>query len=391
MSLPLRLGLYFAAIFVGTGVSSPYIGLWFHAHGLSGAQIGVILAAPAMARVVTGPALAVWADGFRLRRTPMMLIGAVVAALYVAFLLLKGFWIWAALWFASQSLFGSLSPLADVIALRRARADGFNYGWPRGIGSAGFVFGNVVMGLLLTVAAPDAVLVWLIASAAAVAVGARWLLPADAVHEGGEIMQRSERWRGLGELLRDPRFMLAVGAAGLIQASHAFYYGFSVLSWRAQGLPESLTGVLWGVGVATEVLFLWFLEPWRRAVGPHRLLILGGAAAVARWTGMALSPPLIMLFPLQMLHALTYAATFMASLRLIEDLSPPRTASAAQTINSVFSGGFLIGFGSMASGALFDAVGAHGYFAMSGCAALGLAGAVLLERWPVRAAKSALP
>jgi MFS transporter, PPP family, 3-phenylpropionic acid transporter len=71
MPLTLRLGLFYAAIFVGTGASLPYIPVWFRAQGLSGAQIGVILAAPMMVRIFISPLLAIWADGFDLRRTPL--------------------------------------------------------------------------------------------------------------------------------------------------------------------------------------------------------------------------------------------------------------------------------------------------------------------------------
>ncbi|HZZ37469.1 MAG TPA: MFS transporter, partial [Caulobacteraceae bacterium] len=94
MPIALRLGLYYAAIFTAGGVAGPYFGVWFKDHGLTGAQIGAILAAPAIARVVTGPAIAVWADGFRLRRTPLVLLGVAVAALFVAFAFTRGFWAW---------------------------------------------------------------------------------------------------------------------------------------------------------------------------------------------------------------------------------------------------------------------------------------------------------
>jgi PPP family 3-phenylpropionic acid transporter len=377
MSVTQRLGLFYAAIFFGGGVSGPYISLWFKAHGLSGAQIGLILAAPALARMVTGPAIAVWADGFRLRRTPLGLMGAAVAVLYGLFLLTHGFWTWMALWLASQSLFANFSPLTDVIALRRARQDGFNYGWPRGMGSAAYVAANVGMGFALSLVSADAVIWWLAAAAAAVSLAGLLALPADPVHEAGERLAGRDRWRGLGGLLRDPLFVLTVVSVGLIQASHAFYYGFSTLAWRAQGLPASASGLLWGVAVAAEVLFLWFGEPMRRVLGPERLVILGALGAVARWTCLALSPPLWLLIPVQCLHALTFTATFMGSLQLIERLSPERSATAAQTLNSVLSGGVFMGLASMGSGALFDAVGPHGYFAMSACAALGLAGAML--------------
>ncbi len=378
MSNALRLGLFYAALFVGSGASSPNAGLWFRSHGMSGAAIGLILAAPALGRAFTGPAIALWADGFKLRRTPLALIALGVAACYAALAASRGFWAWAGLWFLAQSLFSNLSPLADVITLRGARAEGFNYGWPRGIGSAAFVAANVGMGLVLRFAPPDAMLVWITLCACGAAAAARWALPADPVHEAGHRLPGLERWRGAGALLRDPVFMLAVSSAGLIQASHGFYYGFSVLAWKAQGLGADVGGLLWGVAVAAEVVFLWFLEPWRRRIGPERLVIMGGLGALTRWTCLSFSPPLWLLFPLQALHALTFTATFVGSLQLAERLAPAASASAAQTLNSVLSGGFLIGLSTIVAGKLFDAMGPHGYLAMSALAGAGLVGAAFV-------------
>ena len=387
MSIAPRLGLYYAALFIGSGASAPYASVWFRAHGLSGAGIGLVLAAPALGRSVTGPALALWADGFSLRRTPIAFIAAGVAAAFVGLSLVRGFWPYLALWFISQSLFAAMSPLGDVITLRRARTEGFNYGWPRGIGSAGYIFGNVAMGFLIGMASPNVLVIWVTIWAVASAVAALWLLPPDPVHEGGARLPARERFKGLGELVADPVFMLAIVSTGLIQASHGFYYGFSALTWKGQGLPSGLVGILWGVGVAAEVGFLWFMEPWRRRIGPERLVVLGGFGALVRWTCLAMSPPLWLLIPLQALHALTFTATFMGSLQLMERLAPAKSASSAQTLNSVLSGGLLIGLATMASGRLFDAVGAHGYLSMSLIAAAGLVGAICLT--PLQRARKA--
>jgi PPP family 3-phenylpropionic acid transporter len=387
MSTALRLGLFYAILLVGSGASAPYAGVWFGGHGLSGAAIGLILAAPSFGRVVTGPALALWADGFQLRRTPLALLALALAGAYVALAIVNGFWAWLLVWFASQSLLASLSPLVDVIALRRARQDGFNYGWPRGMGSVAYIVANVGMGLVLQVAAPGAMIVWVVSAAAATAAAARWSLPPDRVHEGGERLRGRDRFKGIGELLSDPVFVLAIVSTGLIQASHGFYYGFSALTWKRQGLGEGLTGVLWGVGVAAEVGFLWFGEPFRRRIGPERLIFLGGAGAVARWTCMALSPPLWLLVGLQVLHALSFTATFVGSLQLVERLAPARSASIAQTLNSVLTGGFLMGFSTVLSGPLFDSVGPLGYYAMTAIAGAGLAGALCLG--PLQRARAA--
>jgi PPP family 3-phenylpropionic acid transporter len=378
MPLTWRLGLFYAMYSGGSGASSPYLPVWFAHHGLSGSRIGLILSLPMMARVVSAPLLAVWADSFKLRRTALFILALMVTGAYALMALPGGFAWWMVVWFAASSMFATLAPLADVIVLRRARLDGFNFGWPRGMGSAGFIVGNLGMGAILARGSPDLVLVWMVAAVALTALAARFAMPPDPVHEEGHMAHLSDRMAGLGGLLRDPVFMTAVVAAGLIQSAHAFYYGFSTLVWKQQGIGESVTGVLWAVGVAVEIGFMWFLEPWRRRMGPRNLLMLGGVGAVVRWTALAFSPPLWALFPLQALHALSYAATFFGSLQLVERLSTARNASAAQALNSALSGGVLQGLATIASGWLFDRAGAHGYLLMSAMCVVGLAGALRL-------------
>jgi len=378
MSQPVRLGLVYAALFIGTGASSPYIPVWFAHRGLSGAEIGLILSAPMLARAVTAPAIAMWADSFRLRRTPLILMALAAALAYGLLAAPFGLAWWFGVWFVASTLISTMVPLTDVVVFRRAGQDGFNYGFPRGIGSVAYIIANVAVGALLARYSPELVLVWITGAALLAAGAARGLLPPDTVREGGGSSRLSERLAGLGDLVRDRHFMLAVVSVGLIQSAHAFYYSFSALTWKQQGLPESMTGVLWGLGVGVEVAFMWFMEPWRRRIGPRNLLMLGGLAALVRWSVLAFSPPLWALLPLQVLHTFTFSATFLASLQLVERLSTPANASAAQTINSALSGGFLMGIATIGSGWLYDHVGAKGYLAMAAMSALGILGALRL-------------
>lgn len=373
-------GLFYCSIFIGTGASLPYMPVWFRAHGLSGLQIGIILSAPMLARIVIAPALAVWADGFRVRRTPMILLGTAAGACYGLIGLVSGFGPWLVFWLAASSFLSTVIPLADVLTMRRARREGFNYGLPRGIGSMAFVVANIGMGALIARLGPDIVIPWICGAGLSVALAARFLLPPDPVHEGGDRPGRRDRWRGVSDLMRNRPFLLAVISSSLIQATHAFYYAFSALLWKGQGLSATLIGLLWATGVAAEIGFMWFLDPWRRRVGPERLVMVGGVAAVVRWTAFAFAPPVWLLFPLQALHALSFAAVFMGSLQLIERNAPPHTASAAQTISSAFSGGLVIGLATLASGPLFDAFHERGYLAMSLLALAGLIGASRLSR-----------
>lgn len=377
---PLKLGLFYALVCLSSGVASPYIGIWFKSHGLSGSDIGLILATPMLARIVVGPALGVWADGFHLRRTPILWLAGVSTFAHAMLLAGSTLWAWLAAWFVASITYQACTPLADVITLRRAARDGFAYSTPRGMGSAAYIVANVIMGLLIPVSNPIIIVLWLVGTGLAILVGARLLLPRDPVAEDEPRVTGRERLAGAGELLRDPIFLLMLLSVGFVQATHGFYYAFSALIWRSQGISPAWSGVLWGVGVGTELAFLWFGEPIRRRLGPERLLIVGAAGAVVRWTALAFSPPLWLLFPIQMLHACSFTATFVASLDLTERLSPRRHASAAQSLNAGLSLGLMSGLATLVSGPLYDHAGPYGYLPMSLSAAAGLAGAIWLAR-----------
>ncbi|OYX56163.1 MAG: MFS transporter [Brevundimonas subvibrioides] len=375
-----RMALQYVLLFGANGVSLPFAGLWFRAQGFSGAEIGVLLAAPMLARLFTGPAIAVWADGFRRRRSPIAILGLILGLGYAGAGLTEGVWLQGLLWFVAATAMAGLIPLSDVLSLQVARRHGFDFAWPRGCGSAAFVAANVLMGAILTRGSADWVIVWIAVAGALVALTAATLLPSDPVTEGPRIAGR-ERLAGLARLTVDPVFMTAVLAIGTVQATHGFYYGFSAIAWKAQGISETMTGLLWAMSVVVEIAFMWWIEPWRkrRGIGPGVILTLGGVAAVIRWTALAFSPPLWMLWPLQALHALTFAATYLAGVQIIEKLAPPGGHTAAQTLNSVMAAGILIGLATLAAGPLYDRVGVLGYLAMTGLAAIGL-----LLQWRLR-------
>jgi PPP family 3-phenylpropionic acid transporter len=377
MGSPLRLGFYYAAIFIGSGARVPFMPVWFRAQGLSGTELALILSVPLFVQAIAGPVLALWADTFRLRRTPMIWMAIASGLAFAGLAVFKGFWWWMATWGLGTTLMATFSPLTDVIVLRRARLDGFAYGTPRGIGSAGYIIANVGMGLVLARWGPNSVLGWTVAAALFVAIGARLLLPPDPVAATGEKGRIGDLARGLAHLVRRRDFMLLMIASSLIQASHGFYYSFSTLIWRHQGLG-AWSGLLWGFSVGVELAFMWFMEPWRRRVGPERLLALGGLGAVVRWSALAMSPPLWLLFGIQGLHALSFTATFLATLRLIERFAPAEDASAAQTLNAALAYGLFTGLATLAAGPLFDAFGAYGYWPMTALAVLGVGGALVL-------------
>ena len=376
-----RLALQYVLLFGATGVSLPFAGLWLKAQGFDGAEIGLLLAAPMLARLATGPAIAHWADRFRLRRTPIALMGLVAALGYGGAALADGFWLIGLGWFVGATAAAALIPLLDVLSLRLARRGGFAFSVPRGFGSAAFVLANVVMGALLLRAPTDAIILWVVAASLLIGLAGWLALPPEPVDDP-DLPPDGPRYAGIRTLLRAPDYLTAIVAVGAVQAAHAFHYGFSALIWKGQGLSAATTGQLWAFSVVIEIGFMWWLEPWRRRIGvdARTMLLIGAAAAVARWALMATAPPLWLLWPLQALHALSFAATYLAGVQLVERLSPPGGHTAGQTLNSVLAAGVLIGLATLASGPLYDRFGPGGYLAMAAMALMGGIAALRLKR-----------
>lgn len=366
-----------SCMFFGLGASVPFLPRWLETErGFSGVQIGVVLSGAQLLRLVVGPLLGGWADRFKDRRTPLRWLSLVALGAYFLFAFSTSFLAMAALCFCAASAISAIIPLAEGGALRASKNGGWPFGLARSIGSACYILGSVAVGYHISAHGPGVAIWWLI-SGVALAAGFLWLLaPSDpALVEAGP----RGHWRDtLRALLRSRRLILALLAAGLIQAAHAFYYGFSTLVWRTQGLEASTIGWLWACGTLTEIGFFLAMSRGERRFAPEWLVMAGGAGAVIRWGCMSLAPPLAALWPLQTLHALTFAACHLGAMRIVYEEIPEGQAGFAGALYGAVSGGTLLGLAILSSGWLYQSFGFGGYLAMSGLAALGLAFSVPL-------------
>ncbi len=175
-------------------------------------------------------------------------------------------------------------------------------------------------------------------------------------------------------------FLLFLLSASLDQGSHAFYYGYGGLHWTRLGYSGALIGAIWPLGVIAEaMLFSVSLTLFRR-VGPTRLLYLGGAGCVLRWTVLAFDPPFALVVFAQVLHGATFALAHLGAMYFIVQAVPPRLSSTAQSLYAVGANGLAMGPATYLSGVLYPALGGRTYLLM---AAMGLGAmlfAVLLGR-----------
>jgi PPP family 3-phenylpropionic acid transporter len=354
-----RLAALYAATFVMGGIQLPFFPVWLKAKGLDPDMIGLVLAAPIVARVLALPFVTHSVDRRDAVRSTIVLASCLSVAGYVWVGLSEGgLAILLAFTFASLAT-TPVMPLTETYALRGLSARGRAYGPVRLWGSLAFILGTFAAGFAADLM-PARHLIWLIVVAAAAAAFAAMLLApletgAPKAASGAAPQKR---------LLRDKAFIAVVASASLIQASHAVFYGFSAVEWRSAGLDGTAVAALWGLGVLAEIVLFAFSARLPVFFQPSVMLMIGAGGGLLRWGVMAFEPPAVMLPALQLLHGLTFGATHLGALMFVARHAPQGQAARAQGYLAVAIGVAMAGAMGIA-GMLYGAFGAKAYAAMA--------------------------
>jgi MFS transporter, PPP family, 3-phenylpropionic acid transporter len=369
-----RLAAFYAAMFAVSGLQLPFFPVWLKARDLDAGTIGVVLAAPIVVRVVSITFAARVADKRHALR------GAIIAAsgLSIAGYALVGAAAGAPAILAAYTLaavaFTPLLPLTETYALKGLAARGRAYGPVRLWGSAAFIVGTFIAGFATdTIAARH--LIWLIVAGFAVSTLVAMLLvplPAGSPAAGEARVARAH-------LLRDPTFLFGIAAASLIQASHALYYSFSALAWRAGGLDGTAIAGLWALGVVAEIVLFALQGRLPPFVTPTVLMMAGALGGAVRWGAMALNPPALLLPLLQLLHAFTFGATHLGALGFVASRASPGESATAQGYLAIALG-TVMAAATVLSGLLYGSFGSLAYLAMALTAVAGGAAGYVAHR-----------
>jgi PPP family 3-phenylpropionic acid transporter len=306
--------------------------------------------------------------------------GALGLALGVA--ALTGYWPILVVGVAFLLAIGTMLPLIETLAVSGVRTVGLDYGRMRLWGSITFIVANFLGGVLIE-ALGGGFGIWLIASAAALTVGAAHMLPRPLA-EPRAVDRTRTHWRLSFpvRLLRSRLFLLFLTAIGCVHGAHATFYTFGALHWRAAGLSAVWVGTLWAIGVIAEVILFAYSAPVVRRFGPAHLILAGAAASVLRWSVMAFDPPLLVLIPLQTLHALTYGAAHLGAILFITRAVPHKGMGSAQAFYAVIAAGLGLGVVGLASGALYESLGGAVFLLPAVVSVIGCtAGVALVRGW----------
>ena len=357
-----RLSFFYGTTFGMLGSYLPFFPVWLKAVGIEASWIGIITAVPALTRFTILPLVTAFAERRQTTREAIIVTAfatalglTVVGTQHQALPLFLVFAVTCCLWTPT-------APLTDAYALRGVVHYGLNYGPLRLWGSAAFVIGALLCGLLIDVIAPER-LIWIIAATAGLsALASLGLQPIDGprTSEPGH--------RGAGALLRDGGFLAIIVASALIQGSHAAYYIFASIVWKQAGFGGLTIAMLWSLGVLAEIV-LFALSP-RFALPSAVLVMIGALSAVARWVITAQQPPIAVLAIVQLAHGLTFGLTQVGTMGLLVHYVPGHVMARGQGYLAACSG-IVASSTSILSGIVYARYGQGVYYVMAAMAASG--------------------
>ena len=366
-----RLSLLYATLFVPNAVHLAFFPLWLRDRGLSAVEISTLLAAPVLVRIFATPPVTFYADRSPERAHVMIVISAlsVILSLFLAAdFAFAGLVVLMCLMSATWS---PQVPLADSMALSGVRRYGVEFASIRIWGSVAFLAVNIAAGLAIE-RFSSAVVPPMIAAAFGSVFLAACFMPRlgrrRRLSDAGLILARSKS-------LRRPAVLMFLTATGLIQASHGYLYSFGSIYWKESGISADLVGFLWAAPVFAEiVLFKYYRRIFGRA-RPEIVLLTAGGVAVLRWalfpligsSGLGFSG----FFLVQLLHGLSFGATYLAQQNYLAHAVPEEQSGSAQGL-AVFVQGIIMAAVMFASGPLYELAKGGGFAVMAFIALAGV-------------------
>lgn len=358
---PLVAAAYFLH-FATVGVAMPFLPAHFRNLGLSGGEIGLLLAlSPAMTLLVP-PMWGRLADRWG---RPERVLACVLWGAALCFVpLVQATSLPAiALTLGAHAFFAcAVTALLDSLALSAIARTGGSFARLRLFGSLGFVVSTTTTGLLS--ARVDARTVMVVAGLLLLSATFALLL---ALHVRGPARGSTSRVspvEGRG-LLREPALRVLLCACALHWIAGAPFHGAFAIHVAALGLAPWVVGVSIGAGVLAETVIMAFYPRLRARATERHLLVVSFGVTVARWLGMALAEDPAWLIALSLLHGLTFGAFYAAAIGATARLVPVARRAEGQALFAAVTFGFggLVGY--VFGGLGYDALGGHGLFAVA--------------------------
>ncbi|MEJ8474815.1 MFS transporter [Roseibium algae] len=380
-SLSTRVGGLFASHFLGFGLFLPFFPLVLEGRGLNVADIGYILSVGTIVRIIANPIMTGLSDHSGRRRLSIFVYSVLSAIFLGVFASTSGVFFAFVTVAGLMAFWSPIVPLSDAYALDVVRNHGADYGRMRLWGSVGFVVANVIGGWLAGIESSDLLIGGIalgVLSTGFVALS----LPPQVRRQTEESDERDSR----PALFWSPSFWVILAVIGLLQGSHAAFYGFGTLFWMQAGLSEFSIGILWSVGVVAEIALFYAAGPLVLRFGALNFLMIGAIGAAVRWMLFPFADTFATMSILQLMHGISFGAAHLGAVAYVSRLVPPKWAATGQGFLAT-SNGILTALGLAVCGPLYALDPAYPFWAMVVMSVVAMLGLLILR--PLMASKLA--
>lgn len=369
------------------GIVFPYFSLYLKEDaGLSGAEIGLILAMPPLMGMFAQPFWGRVADRTGARSRILVWLSLISSLGYLALGMADGF-LAILLTTAILSLFSTaILPITTSVSLAVLREAGLHaFGYVRAWGTIGYFIVVVVFPWIVeryqaahglyaaagTSAAPALHVMFPVTAALVFSsTAAGFFLPRTGV-----VALHASRgdWR---ELLRNPpylRLLLFSLVANLLLYGPMWLFPIYV---RARGGDVATIRGMWIVMLVFEIPLVLATGSGLKRFGSRGLLAAGVLAGGLRWLLCAGITDVYWLYPVQALHGLTVVGLILGSPLYLDDVAPEKLRSTAQGILSMVSVGIAGILSNIGAGWLIQHAGIDLLYWVSGIGCIVLGGMV---------------
>jgi MFS transporter, PPP family, 3-phenylpropionic acid transporter len=366
---------FFTSIGAG-GFIVPFITLFYQDRGLSGQQIGLLVATSGIAALVAAPLWGRWSDASSrpLRLLQVALIGSGTCMLLLG---MQTAFLWMVFFVTCDALVGGgAEPLSTTLALTVTNREKAGYGSVRLWGSLGWAVIAPISGWLIERTGLFTPFIGffggMLVSAAILSLivlpAPRHSLTQDADPPAtGE--PNNEAGGGIRSLvagLAHNRSMVGLALTmTILWISTAGRTQFEAIFMKQLGASETVIGLASTIGALLELPGMLIADRLVRRLGAARLL---GGSLLMQAAGMLLVlvfPSVTAILILRALSGFYFSFYLVSSIAYLAQESPERQASTIMALYMVTLRGLVGLVGAPLGGVLFDAVGAYWLYAFA--------------------------
>ena len=313
-----------------------------------------------MATKVIAPNLWSWLADHSHSSMRLVRVAALLSVIfYLGVFFGDSFWWMALVMMLFTFFWNAVLPQVEVTTLNHLGKNDHRYGHVRVWGSIGFIVSSLMVGHALDTYPSSLVLSVVLSCLLGIFIFTLFIPDAGRpVH--------TDRGGIIRYILQYPELMSFLGVCFLLQASHAPYYTFYTLYLSDFGYSKTVIGILWALGVLSEVmLFLTkhrFLKPLRF----RSLLVISCVITSLRWLMIGMFPEsLVLLVLAQILHAISFGLFHGVAVSMIHRYFTGRHQHRGMALYGSVSFGAGGAVGSLVSGYMMGWFGAGVTFAVA--------------------------